>query len=55
MPPSNLIFNMSGDDKYYEGERSKVGGREWGREFVTCLLEGEGLMFEKNLRVRHGS
>lgn len=31
------------------------GGRERGREFVTCLLEGEGLMFEKNIRVRHGS
>ena len=27
MPPSNFIFNMSGDDKYYAGERSKARGQ----------------------------
>ena len=27
MPPSNLIFNMPGDDKYDAGERSKVRGQ----------------------------
>ena len=41
MPPSNLIFNMAGDDnKYHEGERSKVGGREWGWGGVA-VLSGE--------------
>ena len=40
MPPSNLIFNMPGDDKYDAGERSKVRGQG----LVCCMVSEEKLM-----------